>query len=441
MTDTKLAAVVMAGGLGTRMKSALPKHFHPLLGRRMVDWVIGVAGEVGAGEVVVVASPSGAELFEGVRTAVQEVPLGTGDAVRTVRPLLEGFDGDVLVLSGDTPLLTVELLQDLVASHRASSDAATILTAVPDDPRLYGRIVRDPDGRVLRVAEGTDASEEERAIREVNTSIYVFRAADLWPALDRLRPHNVQGELYLTDTVGHLVDAGRPVGAYVAPDASDTDGINTRAELAAAAAVLRDRINERHMLEGVTIVDPRTAWIEPGVELEPDTTVHPFVVLRGSTRVATGAEIHPHTVAVDAEIGPGAVVGPFCYLRPGTVLGERSKAGTFVEIKNSRVGQETKIPHLSYIGDAEIGAGSNVAAGNITANFPHRPGEPKGRTTIGANVRTGIQNGFVAPVTVGDGAWIAAGSVVTKDVPGGALAVARAKQVNKEGYADRSRND
>jgi bifunctional UDP-N-acetylglucosamine pyrophosphorylase/glucosamine-1-phosphate N-acetyltransferase len=427
----------MAAGLGTRMRSQVPKHFHPLLGRRMADWVLATADALEADRVVVVASPDGAREFEGRMVAVQERPLGTGDAVRSARTLLEGFAGDVLVLSGDTPLLTAALLADLLAHHRASGAAATILSARPDDPRLYGRVVRGPDGRVQRIAEGTDATDEDLAIDETNTSIYVFRAEPLWPALDKLEPHNVQGELYLTDAVQHLVEAGEPVEAYTAPDPRDTDGINTRAELAAAAAVLRDRINTAHMLAGVTIVDPATAWIEPEVELEPDTTVHPFVVLRGATRVRTGAEIHPHTVAIDAEIGPGASVGPFCYLRPGTVLGERAKAGTFVEIKNSRVGRGSKIPHLSYIGDADVGAATNIAAGNITANLPLRPGEPKGRTTVGSNVRTGIQNGFVAPVTVGDGAWIAAGSVVTKDVPPGALAFARARQVNKEGYVDR----
>ena len=441
MTDPSITAVVMAGGLGTRMKSAEPKHFHPLLGRRMVDWVLEAGRAVGADPLVVVASPSTRDRFEGVEVAVQEVPLGTGDAVRAARAALEGKTDDVLVLSGDTPLLTPKLLRDLVAAHRREGAAATILSAIPEDPRLYGRVVRGDNGDVLRVAEGSDATPEERAIREVNTSIYVFRGEDLWPALDRLEPHNVQGELYLTDAVGIIAGDGKRVVAYTAPDARETDGVNTRAELAAAAALLRDRINEAHLLNGVTIVDPATAWIEPTVALERDVTVHPFVVLRGETRVATGAEIHPQTVAVDAEIGPGAAVGPFCYLRPGTVLAADSKAGTFVEIKNSRIGARTKVPHLSYIGDAEIGEDTNVAAGNITVNFPHKEGLPKGRTTIGRNVRTGVQNAFVAPVEVGDDAWIAAGSVITKDVPPGALAVARAKQENKEGYARRKRND
>jgi bifunctional UDP-N-acetylglucosamine pyrophosphorylase / glucosamine-1-phosphate N-acetyltransferase len=231
------------------------------------------------------------------------------------------------------------------------------------------------------------------------------------------------------------------VGSHLTADAAVAEGVNTRADLAHAAALLRDRVNEAHMLAGVTIVDPPTTWIDPGVELAPDAVIHQFSVLRGATRVAAEAEIGPHAVVVDAEIGPGAIVGPFCYLRPGTVLEAGAKAGTFVEIKNSHVGEGAKLPHLSYIGDAEIGAGANIAAGNITANFPHQPGRPKERTTIGRNVRTGIHNGFIAPVTIGDDAWIAAGSVITKDVPPEALAVARARQVNKEGFAGRDGDD
>jgi len=442
MPSSTLAAVVMAGGLGTRMHSAVPKHFHPLLGRRMVDWVIAAGRDSGADPLVVVASPAGRDEFasSGAVVAIQEQPLGTGDAVRSAREALAGHDGDVLILSGDTPLLTAELIDALVAAYRAAGADATVLTAVPDDPRLYGRIVRDGHGHVLRIAEGTDASPEERAIREVNTSIYVFRSGALWPALDRLQPKNVQGELYLTDAIEILVAGGARVAAHTAPDAEETDGVNTRVELAQATAALRDRINERHMLAGVTIVDPATTWIEPEVELGRDVVVHPFVVLRGSTRVEDEAEIHPHVVALDAHVGPRALVGPFCYLRPGTILGSDSKAGTFVEIKNSRIGDRTKVPHLSYVGDAEIGEDSNIGAGNITANFPHRPGQPKERTTIGSNVRTGIHNGFVAPVEVGDGAWIAAGSVITEDVPAGALGIARARQENKDGYAARQRD-
>jgi bifunctional UDP-N-acetylglucosamine pyrophosphorylase / glucosamine-1-phosphate N-acetyltransferase len=443
MPDLPLAAVIMAGGLGTRMRSAVPKHFHPILGRRLVDWVIGSARSTGASPLVVVASPSARGEFgdDDVVVAVQEEPLGTGDAARSAEPALAGFEGDVLVLSGDTPMLTPELLRDLIETHRAEQAAATVLTAKPSDPGVYGRIVRGEDGSVLRIVEGTDASAEELAIDEINSSIYVFRSASLWPALARLQPKNVQGELYLTDTIGLLVEAGEKVAAHLAADPDEAEGVNTRVELARAAAVLRDRINEGHMLAGVTIVDPATTWIDPTVEIDEDATINPFTVLRGRTRVGSGAVIHPHTVAVDAEIGAGANVGPFCYLRPGTSLGESSKAGTYVEIKNSRIGERTKVPHLSYIGDADIGDDTNIGAGAITANLGHRPGEPKKRTTIGSNVRTGIHNGFVAPVEVGDGAWIAAGSVINKDVPSGALGIARPRQENKEGYAARQRDD
>jgi bifunctional UDP-N-acetylglucosamine pyrophosphorylase / glucosamine-1-phosphate N-acetyltransferase len=442
VADTPLAAVVMAGGLGTRMRSAVPKHFHEILGRRMVDWIIETGRDAGADPLVVIASPATRDEFasSGVEVAIQERPLGTGDAVRSARGSLAGFEGDVLVLSGDTPLLTSALLRQLVEAHHRESADATILSAEPPDPRLYGRVVRDRNGTVRKVVEGTDASDEEQKIREINSSIYVFRASALWPALEQLQPKNVQGELYLTDAIEIIVSGGGKVAAHIAADSRETDGVNTRVELAHAGAVLRDRINESHMLAGVTIVDPATTWIEPSVEIDADVTIQPFTCLRGQTRIATGAEIGANTVAIDAHIGREATIGPFCYLRPGTVLGESSKAGTFVEIKNSRIGDRTKVPHLSYIGDAEIGDDTNVGAGAITANFPHKPGQPKGRTTIGSNVRTGIHNGFVAPVEIGDGAWIAAGSVITRDVPPDALGISRSRQENKEGYAARQRD-
>jgi bifunctional UDP-N-acetylglucosamine pyrophosphorylase/glucosamine-1-phosphate N-acetyltransferase len=425
------------------MRSSVPKHFHELLGRRMVDWIIEAGRSAGADPIVVVASPATRDKFAAspVEVAVQETPLGTGDAVRCARPALAGRDGDVLVLSGDTPVLTAGLLEQLVATHRREGAAATVLSAEPPDPRLYGRIVRGPDGSVLRIVEGTDANEEEQQIGEINSSIYVFRSEVLWAALERIEPHNVQGELYLTDAIAIIVGDGGKVAAHVAADSREADGVNTRSELARAAAVLRDRINEEHMLAGVTIVDPSTTWIEPTVEIESDVTIQPFSILRGATRVAAGAEIGANTVAIDAHIGSNATIGPFCYLRPGTVLGDSSKAGTFVEIKNSRIGDRTKVPHLSYIGDAVIGEDTNVGAGAITANLPHKPGEPKARTTIGSNVRTGIHNGFIAPLEVGDGAWIAAGSVITQDVPADALGIARSRQENKEGYAARQRDN
>jgi len=426
----------MAGGLGTRMRSELPKHLHPLLGRRVVDWVIEAARALRPDPLVVVASPETVKAIagEGIAAAVQPEARGTGDAVAAARAVLEAFDGDLLVLSGDSPLLTSEVLEGLIAAHRESRAAATVLTFEPSKPLPYGRIVRDADGKISAIVEDVDASDQERAIRELNSSTYVFDASELWNALDALTTDNAQGELYLTDTVRALVDADKPVATYKSDDPEAPIGINTRVELAAAAAVLRDRINERHMLAGATIVDPQATWIDPDVQLEPDTVVHPFTVLRGSTRVDRGAEVGPHVVAIDAEIGERALVGPFCYLRPGTVLEAGAKAGTFVELKNSRIGEGTKVPHLSYIGDAEIGAESNIGAGGITANYPHQPGRPKGRTKIGRNVRTGVQNAFVAPLEIGDDAWIAVGSVVTDDVPPGSLAGFAPRQVTKEGY-------
>jgi bifunctional UDP-N-acetylglucosamine pyrophosphorylase/glucosamine-1-phosphate N-acetyltransferase len=421
------------------MRSTVPKHLHPVLGRRMVDWVLETASEVGVDPLVVVAAPATADAFDGLHVARQEEPLGTGHAVRCSRPLLDGRAEHVLVLSGDTPLLTPGLLRELVETHRREDAWATVLSFEPDDPRHYGRVLRGADGRLEAIVEYRDATAEQRAVGEVNSSIYVFRAERLWPVLEELTPHNAQGELYLTDSIALLVARGGRVAVHKGGDPVETEGVNTRVELAAAAAVLRDRVLEQHMLAGVTIVDPSTTWIEADAVIEPDAVIHPFTVIRGASRVASGAEIGPHAVLVDAEVGAGAVVGPFCYLRPGTVLEAGAKAGTFVEIKNSRIGERTKVPHLSYLGDADVGADTNIAAGNITVNLDHAT-RTKERTVIGRNVRTGVDNAFVAPVTIGDDAWIAAGSVITEDVPAGALAIARARQVNKEGRGG-ERND
>ena len=438
MGPTKLGAVVMAAGLGTRMRSATPKHLHSLLGRRMVDWVLQTARELEADPLVVVASPSTADAFDGVAVAVQETPLGTGDAVRSAEHALAGVE-EVLVLSGDTPLLTSALLRELLETHRFEAAAATVLSFEPDDPRAYGRVVRNGSGALAAIVEAADASPEELALREVNSSIYVFRAERLWPVLERLTPRNAQGELYLTDSIALLVAEGERVSVHKGGEPMETEGVNTRSELAVAAAAMRDRINEAHMLAGVTIVDPSTTWIDADALLEPDAVIHPFTVVKGASRVAAGAEIGPHAVLHDAVVGTGALVGPFCYLRPGTVLEAGAKAGTFVEIKNSRIGERAKVPHLSYIGDADVGEDSNIAAGNITVNQDHAT-RAKERTVIGRNVRTGVDNAFVAPVTIGDDAWIAAGSVITEDVPPGALAIARTKQLNKEGRGGKRDN-
>jgi bifunctional UDP-N-acetylglucosamine pyrophosphorylase/glucosamine-1-phosphate N-acetyltransferase len=412
-----VTAVVRAAGLGTRMKSATPKHLHPLLGRRLVDWVIQAARDAGVERVVVVTSPDAADKFPESEVAVQSQPLGTGDAVRAARDALRDAGGDVLVLNGDVPGLSPQTLGDLLATHRSAQAAATVLSFEPANVREYGRIVRDGDGGLARIVEAKDCSPQELELGEVNSGIYVFRGELLWPLLDRLEPKNAQGELYVTDTLGLLVQDGEPVAVHVAPVAWEVEGINTRVELAFVAGKLRDRINEAHMLAGVTIVDPKSTWIEAGVELAQDVTVHPYTVIRGDVRIDAGVE-----------------VGPFAYVRPGTTVGERGKVGTFVEIKNSQIGARTKVPHLSYIGDAEIGADTNIGAGAVTANFKHEPGVPKARTKIGSNVRTGINNVFDAPVEIGDDAWIAPGAVITDDVPPGSLAGFAPRQETKEGW-------
>ena len=421
------------------MRSSLVKHLHPILGRRMVDWVVEAARPLGAEPLVVVASPDTADAFEGLDVAVQERPLGTGDAVRAARTAVGDAD-EVLVLSGDTPLLTTDLLAGLLEAHRDARAAATVLAFRPRGMLSYGRVLRDDRGDLASIVEAADATPQQLEADEANSSIYVFRGDALWPALESLSPANAQGELYLTDAVRDIVAGGERVAVHDAPDAAETEGVNTRVELAAAAAALRDRINRAHMLEGVTIVDPQTTWIEPTVVLEPDAVVHPFTILRGATTVATGADVGPHVVAVDAAIGRDTLVGPFCYLRPGTVLESSAKAGTFVELKNTVVGEGAKVPHLSYMGDADIGDGANVGAGSITANLSHHHERGKSRTRIGRDVKVAVDTMFVAPVTVGDDAWTAPGTVVTDDVPANALVGFAPRQQIKEGRGG-ERND
>ena len=372
--------------------------------------------------------------------AVQQQPLGTGDSLRAARESV-GDAKTLLVVSGDHPRISSDLLEQLVAEHRSATATATVLSFEPPDARAYGRIVRDDDGRLKAIVEDADADDAQRAIGEVNSSIYVFEADKLWPVLERIEPANAQGELYLTDAVRLLVEGGEEVVVFKAPDADEVEGVNTRRR-AGRRSCFPTRAREQNTCSQASRSwIPQTTWIDPDVELEPDSTIHPFTVLRGRTRVAAGAEVGPHVVADDAEIGPDARVGPFCYLRPGTRLGAGAKAGTFVEIKNSEIGARTKVPHLSYIGDAEVGEDTNIAAGNITANFPHQPGRPKGKTKIGRNVHTGIHNGFEAPVEVGDDAWIAGGSYITEDVPPESLAGFPPKQITKEGYLRGNRND
>jgi len=437
------------------MRSNTPKLLHPLCGRPMIAWPVSAALEAGAAKVVVVESPAReleGSLDQQVEYAVQERPLGTADAVKAAASQIEP-DSTAIVLYGDVPLITADTLRALAEAHGRSGAAATITTVVLDDPAGYGRIVRAPDGTVERIVETKvpgDATELELHIREVNAGIYAFDGGELLRALEQVRTDNAQGEYYLPDVLPVLRSHERTIGAYEASDASVTIGVNDRAALARVRAIAQWNIHERHMLAGATIVNPDATVIDVDVEIDPDAVIAPFSSLHGTTKIGSGSTIGPastlldakvgasskviHSYVVEAEIGDRVSVGPFAYLRPGTVLREGSKAGTFVEIKNSDIGPGSKVPHLSYIGDADVGEGTNLGASTITANYD---GYRKHRTTIGSRVKTSVDTTFVAPVRVGDDAYTAAGSVITKDVPPGALGVARARQDNIDGYAER----
>jgi bifunctional UDP-N-acetylglucosamine pyrophosphorylase/glucosamine-1-phosphate N-acetyltransferase len=437
---TAFSAVVMAAGQGTRMKSATPKVLHEICGRPMVAWPVIAAQEAGADTVVVVGSPGvdlGPALPAGVRTAVQPVPDGTGGAVLAALPDTKPGQ-PVVVLSGDVPLVSAAAITELVEAHAHANAAATMATTILDDATGYGRVVRDAVGHVEKVVEtkaAGDATPEQLQIREINTGIYVFDHAALAGALPKVGTDNAQNEKYLPDVLTLLRDEGAIVAAHVVDDSSLTFGINDRVHLADVTALARRRILEAHMRNGVTIIDPAATYIDAGVTIGRDTVIEPGTTLKGATTIGEGVTIRQSYV-VDATIEDGVNVGPFAYLRPGTRLRARSKAGTFVEIKNSDIGEGTKVPHLSYIGDADVGPGSNLGASTITANYDNKT-KAKNRTTIGAEVKTSVDTTLVSPVSLGDGAYTAAGSVVTQDVPARALAVARARQRNVEGYADR----
>ncbi len=438
------------------MRSATPKLLHPICGRPMIGWPVAAAQASGASKVVVVDNPGRkleAELDgSGAVLAIQEQPRGTADAVNAAAAEFAGA-GTVIVLNGDVPLIGSDTLRALADAHAADGAAATIATVVLDDPSGYGRVVRDQDGSVLRVVETKrpeDATEAELAICEINTGMFAFDPEQLIRALAEVRSDNAQGELYLPDVLAILRAGGQRVSAHEIEDRSALIGINDRVALADARAEAQRRIHERHMRAGVTIVDPASTVIDVDVEIGQDAVIAPFTSLHGASRIGAEARIGPLTTMLDCEVGEGAAVvhsyatgasigdrvsvGPFAYLRPGAVLRAGAKAGTFVEIKNSDVGEGAKVPHLSYIGDTDIGAQTNIGAGTITANYD---GTNKNRTTIGAGAFVSVDTMLVAPVTVGDGAYTAAGSVITKDVPPGALGVARARQENIERYAER----
>ncbi|MDO0927338.1 bifunctional UDP-N-acetylglucosamine diphosphorylase/glucosamine-1-phosphate N-acetyltransferase GlmU [Streptomyces sp. TG1A-8] len=455
------AVVVLAAGEGTRMKSATPKVLHEICGRSLVGHVLAASRELDPAHLVVVVGHARERVAAhltgidpDVRTAVQEEQNGTGHAVRMGLEELGGaVDGTVVVVCGDTPLLTGDTLARLVAAHHGGGNAVTVLTAEVPDATGYGRIVRDgATGAVTAIVEHKDASEAERAIREINSGVFAFDGQLLADALKKLRTDNSQGEEYLTDVLGILREAGHRVGASVAADHREIAGINNRVQLAEARRTLNERLLTRAMLDGVTVVDPATTWVDVGVTFEQDAVVHPNTLLTGSTHVGEGAEVGPNsrlgdtrvgagarvdnTVSEGARIGARASVGPYAYLRPGTRLGAGAKVGTYVETKNASLGEGTKVPHLSYVGDATIGEFTNIGAASVFVNYD---GESKHHTTVGSHCRTGSDNMFVAPVTVGDGAYTAAGSVITKDVPPGSLAVARGQQRNIEGWVARKR--
>ncbi|MDT0437939.1 MULTISPECIES: bifunctional UDP-N-acetylglucosamine diphosphorylase/glucosamine-1-phosphate N-acetyltransferase GlmU [Streptomyces] len=455
------AVVVLAAGEGTRMKSATPKVLHELCGRSLVGHVLAAARELEPQHLVVVVGHAREQVsahLAGVdpdaRTAVQAEQNGTGHAVRMgLEELGGGVDGTVVVVCGDTPLLTGATLRALAETHTGDGNAVTVLTAEVPDATGYGRIVRDgTTGAVTGIVEHKDATEAQRAIREINSGVFAFDGQLLADALKKVRTDNSQGEEYLTDVLGILREAGHRVGASVAGDHQEIAGINNRVQLAQARRVLNDRLLRDAMLAGVTVVDPATTWVDVTVTFERDVLVHPGVQLQGATHLAEGAEVGPNsrlrdtrvgagarvdnTVADGAQVGPGATVGPYAYLRPGTRLGPRSKVGTYVETKNASVGEGTKVPHLSYVGDATIGEFTNIGAASVFVNYD---GQDKHHTTVGSHCRTGSDNMFVAPVTIGDGSYTAAGSVITKDVPPGSLAVARGQQRNIEGWVARKR--
>lgn len=446
-----LAAVILAAGKGTRMKSDLPKVLHEVAGQPMLAHVMDAAEMAGVSKKVVIVGFGAAKVsvFVGDRAELveQKEQLGTGHALMQAQPLLERFKGTVMVLCGDTPLLDGRELRSFYEHHKESKNSATILTAILRDATGYGRIVRNEDNQVEKIVEQKDASMKELTIGEINTGIYCFEAKDLFTVLPTIDCNNAQGEYYLTDVIAKLVAKGKRVGAVVAADNETVMGINSRVQLAEAEKWLKYRINRHFMEEGVTIIDPDNTYIHPSVIIGKDTIIHPGTVLEGNTSIGEACIIGPHThlsnvkigknssinftYAHDAVCGDNATIGPFVHLRPGTRLADNVKVGNFVEVKNSWVGVGSKLPHLSYIGDADIGDNVNMGCGTITVNYD---GKKKFRTTIEDNAFVGCNSNLVAPVTVGANSYIAAGSTITKEVPAKALGVARAKQKNIDNW-------
>lgn len=450
--------IILAAGEGTRMKSATPKVLHEIAGRSLVGHVLAASQPLNAKNTTVVVG-SGREQVEehlkkiapGVTTVYQEQRGGTGHATQLA--LAQGDNsGTILVMAGDTPMLTFESLNQLITTHHHGGFVASVMTAEHPDPTGYGRIVRGDDGSFLRIVEEKDADDFEKAIVEINSGVYAFDGGKLSAAIGKLKNSNAQGELYLTDVLEILRTDGGDIAAVMIEDFTETLGVNDRVQLAESAAILRDRINEGLMRSGVTITDPTTTWIDATASIANDVLIAPGSTIAGASVIASGAVIGPRTTLIDTQVGEGAAilesycngatigksaqVGPFTFLRPGAVLGEAARVGAYVEIKKSTVGKGSKVPHLSYVGDATIGEGTNIGAATIFVNYD---GVDKHETTVGDHVRIGSDTMLVAPVTVGDGAYTAAGSVITEDVPPGAIGVGRAKQRNVIGWVLRKR--
>jgi bifunctional UDP-N-acetylglucosamine pyrophosphorylase/glucosamine-1-phosphate N-acetyltransferase len=455
--DKRLAAVILAAGQGTRMKSALPKVLHAVWGKPMLRQVVQTARALGA-ELIIPVIGHGAELVrealndERLEFVLQEQQLGTGHALLCAEDALQGFAGELLLLCGDVPLLREATLKALLEHHLSTGAGVTILTAEMANPTGYGRIIRGPNG-VERIVEEKDASIEERQVREINTGIYLFRAPQVFRLLHQLDNRNAQGEYYLTDVVAAARKAGERVEAMLVAEAEETMGINDRVQLAQAGAILRQRINTAHQRAGVTLVDPATTYIGEDVLIGVDTLIHPGVHLRGKTTIGSGCEIEPGVVVTDciignqvhlkagsvlseSSLGDACTIGPMAHLRPGTVLAGHNKIGNFVETKKAIIGVKSQASHLTYIGDATLGKNVNIGCGTITCNYD---GVNKYQTTIGDDVFVGSDTQFIAPVTIGHGSLIAAGSTITRDVPPDALAIARVDQKNVEGWAERKR--
>ena len=452
-----LAAVILAAGQGTRMKSVLPKVLHPVAGKPMLAHVVGTAGALEASPIIPVVGHGAEEVRAamaglGLRFVLQPEQLGTGHALLCAEGALTGFSGALLLLCGDVPLLQEKTLRALMEHHCRQAACVTILTAEMSDPAGYGRIIRGAEG-VKRIVEEKDADESERRVREINTGIYLFRAPQVFALLRDVDNRNAQGEYYLTDVVAAARRAGERVEALLIDDAEEAMGINDRIQLAEAGRIMRQRINADHQRAGVTLVDPMAAYIDPDVSIGPETLIHPGVHLRGRTRIGSGCEIEPGVVVTDCTIGdkvhikPGSVlsestvgnncaIGPMAHLRPGTVLAGSNKIGNFVETKKAVIGEKSKASHLTYIGDASVGKNVNIGCGTITCNYD---GVNKHQTTIGDDVFVGSDVQFVAPVTIGRGSLIGAGSTITKDVPADALAISRSEQKNIEGWAEKNR--